>query len=361
VDSSIADTTDYCFKSTYNSNSQNFDINVNSCLTENYRCRNIPNKLLWSTSQANTVACTQAIDSAGRELVTPGSLAPGEICISNDECYSKVCDDSQYISLIYEYKFCLGKLENQACSTSLDCNVLLYCDDTYKVCLKQKFASRPCKVSEECKNNSECYNGICTGLWSLPSGTPIEDANSIFCKSSFVYNGMCQDFKLIVNEKLSNITFSDPNRNKDGLPNQKVDCTENENCMYYLPLKNDIITLNAGFCNCGYNENGKAYCKLGSDSITYNDLILERMKILGFNQTSSLTQNELLATCHVTKKLSCNKIKIKEFQNIKSLEYALEGSFELADRCVRLYYSNGNYLSTMSIMLVYMILFGLLL
>ena len=32
---------------------------------------------------------------------------------------------------------------------------------------------------------------------------------------------------------------------------------------YYLPLKNDIITLIACFLNCGYNDDGKAYCKLG--------------------------------------------------------------------------------------------------
>lgn len=328
---------DYCFKSTYNQNNKNYDINVKGCSEEAFRCRNFKDRSLWSTTKENVVTCSKVLDKKNREPFINGTLAPGEICLTNEECYSGECKDDSIFAFLNSYSsrvfvnLCQGKKENDPCTNSLECNIMLYCDSRFKVCKKQKNETQDCSTSEDCKNYMDCYEGKCTELWSKEAGTPMDASNSQFCKSSFVYNSLCQDISLI--EKDLSLT-------EKREISKKVDCTNSEICYYWLPLKNEIISFKEGYCNCGFNKNGLAYCRHGSDSTVYNDYIIEKRKILGFK--NHRTGVEVSAQCHVTKKLTCNSIKLRDIQGIKYLEQAINGNYQLADRICRLYYSSGN-------------------
>ena len=258
--------------------------------------------------------------------------------------------------------FCVGKKLNNACLSSIECEILLYCDSISKKCIKQKAPGELCAIREECKNNSDCYKGFCTEYWSLPNGTVINVSEAIFCQSEFVYNGICQDFKL------------NTLKTSDTVYNQNVDCTETGLCEYFLPLKNDIISLSDGYCNCGFNPKGTAYCKHGSDSISHKDSINERKKILGQHFTGleisgntcsinkagfcqTTIQSATNPTCHVTKPLTCNYIKTRDLLGLNYLDNAKNGKYQMADQCTTLFYSKA-ILNSMD---KFLVLFALLL
>ncbi|MFM7855838.1 MAG: hypothetical protein ACKO96_28935, partial [Flammeovirgaceae bacterium] len=110
-----------------------------------------------------------------------------------------------------------------------------------------------CVSDDYCINKAGCLNGICTLLYSVPSGMSINSTKSIdgnnYCISGYVNNqGVCEDLILI-----GEIPYY---------------CDPIYPCNYTTSLTKTNVSM-MGWCSCDLNGNGYAFCRLSTNSISY--------------------------------------------------------------------------------------------
>jgi len=326
-----------CYESILNTNHNNtYDISVSSC-QENYskcgyrkRQLNEVNDLKFQCiSQKLTSPVDGYLDGFN---VTDYSLVDGELCYLPQDCYQGLtCSLNETVGL----KYCTStKTLNSVCTDNRDCQQGYYCSTpTARTCQLQKKVNETCLNDDECQNWLGCLNGNCTEFYSQIPGTPMKSTDFRFCNSSFVYDNKCQELVLLDDTHQRSFT---------------VNCTNNETCTYFLPLKNDIITLGSsdGYCNCGYNPDRIAYCKHGSDSIAYSEL-----KIL---ENKTLHQG-----CHVSKRYNCNLVTQKDLLNRQFLINSNDGKLQLVKNCVA-YFMSKSYMIFCNLLVILFVLSVLL-
>lgn len=183
-------------------------------------------------------------------------LYPGMKCEKDDDCINKSC--------IEETKTCKALKENEVCTSAEECDYGYTCKKV-KETDEQKVCTAPSKQGEACTNDTDCdlkngcFNKVCTPYFSLVDGQNIGKSFGItndfanllsLCQSGYSdENGMCQT------------VFQE---------NEKTECNEQKPCNYTFGKELMVIPEN---CLCGYNREGKSYCKLGSGDQTYVNYI----------------------------------------------------------------------------------------
>ena len=179
-------------------------------------------------------------------------LYPGMKCEKDDECINKSC--------VQDTKTCKALKENEVCTSAEECDYGLTCRKVTETS-QQKVCTTPSKQGEACIDDTDCdlkngcYNKVCTPYFSLVDGQYIGKSTGIanilsLCQSGYSdENGVCQTN---VQEK------------------EKTECNEQNPCKYKFGQELMVVPEN---CLCGYNKDGKSYCKLGSGDPTYKKYI----------------------------------------------------------------------------------------
>lgn len=310
-----------CFMSKYNSFYNSSDIFVNSCSENHSKCQ-YSKRALGQVNDMKFACQSISLPPSANEKNVPLELAikvpnysllDGEMCSQDIDCYNGLTCN---INSKDNFYYCTtSKNVGSSCIANEECGSKDYCAISSKTCQTRKKENETCSINDECQNLLNCYQGNCTLLFSKLPGTIMQPADYKLCNSSFVYDNKCQDYYLIDDKQERAFT---------------VDCTQTDLCTYFLPLKNDIIHLSSktGHCNCGFNKDRKAYCSHGSNSFSMYQLINLEIKILENN-------------CHISKKLTCNKITQKNLLNYQFLKNALSGKLQKVERCMALFISKS--------------------
>lgn len=176
---------------------------------------------------------------------------PGEHCLSNINCFTFNCTSNK----------CQGQAKGEVCDSDEVCEPGLYCKES--VCASLIKDDSKCTRDYECKPTSFCdiSSKVCTSYFTLKSGTELTSCSSdlvdLRCKS-----GYCSTYTdekgEIINECLDAV------KSKHSVP---VDCTEDQDRC----ISEDESVISK--CECGYNSDAKAYCKLLPGDSDYADLI----------------------------------------------------------------------------------------
>ena len=187
-------------------------------------------------------------------------------CESDDDCISGICNGKE----------CMGKFEREKCNSSTDCVYGLTCrkdsEKTYR-CLEPITTGNKCEVDTDCVNESGCLNNICTKYFSIENNQmarylPQDELS--FCKSGYSNEiGICQNITLI---------------------NDNMECSKMKKCEYNISNGERIVINNN--CLCGYNIEGKKYCRLGSGNKNYTKYMHKLKKYYIDNQNCHLSERK---------------------------------------------------------------------
>ena len=186
---------------------------------------------------------TQDFTCVARPAIAAGSLYPGQMCGSNDQCRSNTCIDDR----------CYGLALNGVCAATADCAPNSRCDSTTKTCQPLLAVGTACTVTSDCAMGSDCHNSVCIAVLSLPNGEVVTkcDVHGI---NKLCATGSCRN--------TANI-FSDPVYQCEPaavtVGTIPVKCGSNDDCVG--KQGNADVT---GVCSCGYNEEGQSYCHIFS-------------------------------------------------------------------------------------------------
>lgn len=250
----------------------NFCISTVTEKCPTYSCDKILEKDLCSSKTVSETSVNYSFQKCtGIDLFCPYLSGDKTQCQTSGNILTRYagssCSDSNpcVASLKCVDNVCKGLEENTECNTTDQCLVGLACikdnNDGKLKCTKQRVIGNDCTSSFECVNNAACnkITNKCTALFSLEVGTEISDLEMEFnqvslCKSGFSREGKCSSLKL--------------------LP-ELVDkeCNDDADCKYYENSKssqsfvflNDMEVTLHGSCQCGYNLEGKRYCKRGNE------------------------------------------------------------------------------------------------
>jgi hypothetical protein len=189
-------------------------------------------------------------------------LFPGLPCSTNSDCLSNKCINNK----------CTDKSLGETCSSHENCEIGQSCTDY--ICKPSAKEGQQCKESNDCERHLGCRSGKCLPYYSMPDGTKIEyslhaDAIS-FCKSGFA-----DDFKCV--STLNNHSF----------------CF---NYCGYTGLDGEVIPSYEA-CECGFNNNGFKYCRLGSEEQVKKDAVLKHLTFLKYE-----------TNCHTTERTTCSYV-----------------------------------------------------
>jgi hypothetical protein len=195
-----------------------------------------------------TLTYSQKDDSFTCIKETPSiKRLPGEACNSHAECSfrekNNACIDMK----------CVGSILGEVCQNHNECVVGLFCNKS-GICAKQKKSGAECNNSYECLNSLLCGGGTCSVTpYSLQEGSKVDgDFLEEKCALGFVHNGQCSSFKQ------TDSVYSD-----DGFRR----CDLGDKCTYSVGEGESFITKD---CECGYNDDGYAYCPRGHDASKLN-------------------------------------------------------------------------------------------
>lgn len=200
----------------------------------------------------------------------------GESCSINTDCLNNQCINN----------FCASKLTDEACDSTLDCGVGLYCatitnppipdfnpntnankdksvtDGTTKKCAAQKQQGQDCTATSDCVNNLACVNAKCTAFYSI-------GANAVFntdltgtlakqlCSDNTNYfvdknrATMCKTLKYLIKTDPQTNTFKNV---------ITCDVTKDDSCSYYEPTADQGKVIGTFKCSCGYSSAGNGVC-----------------------------------------------------------------------------------------------------
>lgn len=228
-----------CLIKTKTDSNKVFDINVASCLSNQYKYCNAYDALVSNTTE-KTIKCENVpINLTGY---------PGDICEVNKECLFGFCLN----------ELCTNSFEN-FCDSHENCPIGTAC--ILQKCSPYKNINEECHDSYECSFNAICYHQKCVKKYSFENGVELNDnylsQGHELCKSG--------DFYYHKNKYVCG-----------SLRNVHDSCRED--CEYYNE-NNEVIVLEER-CVCGYNKERSKHCVLGSGEQVYIDFINTRQKLL---------------------------------------------------------------------------------
>mmetsp|Transcript_16821 Transcript_16821/g.30069 ORF Transcript_16821/g.30069 Transcript_16821/m.30069 type:complete len:356 (+) Transcript_16821:20627-21694(+) len=178
---------------------------------------------------------------------TPTTFSyPGEKCVKNDDCVYGTCVN----------KICVGSGKGVGCQSNTECDSGLYCNKVSNECTIQVEAGGSCEDDYQCVNNAACDGKICTQYFSVDANKQVSQ-----CENNTSY--LCITGTCIASGATYVCSFA-PKSNST-LP---VTCTSSSACKSQ-PLSNfnnQAFTTN---CECGYNDEGTAYCGLQKGDLLY--------------------------------------------------------------------------------------------
>jgi hypothetical protein len=248
-----------CYNSTFTTISSM--VQITPCPTNQY-CNYNPNVV---NKKNTTINCTMIPLNIWSGLPT-GKLVEQDYCIDTSDCIGKNCTNNT----------CYGYDIGYPCSNTTSCAAGSYCNLLNRTCSKQVNAGEKCLSDDNCVNNAGCLKGVCTPLYSVPSGISIGSNNSIdgnnFCISGYVNNqGVCED--LVINGDFPYY------------------CDPTYPCNYTTSLTKSKVSL-MGLCTCDLNGNGYAFCRMSTNSTSY----------ISYNKVLIASINN---TCHFYNKKGC--------------------------------------------------------
>ena len=276
---------------------QTYTINkTNKCADTDY-CPYL-SSVFDKTTTPVAVACVAKKNSA--------KVFPGGQCSRPDDCISGVCTNSR----------CVGKKEGEECNVDkhYECEIGTFCATVSEgkgkpVCTVQD-PTFGCNDGYECPNTHGCSSemedseevGKCVEYYSLDDGKAAPaNKDFSFCKSGFAAddankNAICRSVKL---KKADTVTF--------------LECKNDDDCVYeYTEGTVKKTTSFVGTCDCGYNADGKAYCRPGNlDIPNYDDYIKKVKSLLSETRCHTEERNN----CHFTNVHS--EFKLTELENLK--------------------------------------------
>lgn len=207
----------------------------------------------------------------------PIKMYPGGPCQENDDCMSGTCKDG----------VCSGSAEKEKCKSHSECYYGFACiksqepTDSDKYCSPQKKEGDSCESDYECENAYGCYFGKCTPYLSLKDGTTVEftPAKTVsFCESGFEHENKCARLTLLERDSA---------------------CSDSNPCKYSTQ-DGQTLTI-PEHCECGYNREGKRFCKIGNGDKEYTKY-LEDIKNL-IQDTTDCNTLERGRPCNHNRKL----------------------------------------------------------
>ena len=113
----------------------------------------------------------------------------GSACEKASDCYSNICS----------VPICYGVSQNKYCPNDEACQPGFYCDSDSFTCQPSLNPGDSCNVNNECPVGYGCDFGICTLFFSIDEGNPASE--NIFCKSNWVFGGVCDSILVYYNGK----------------------------------------------------------------------------------------------------------------------------------------------------------------
>lgn len=185
---------------------------------------------------------------------------PGEICYSNSDCITGICNN----------RVCLGRSKEDDCKEDSDCEAGLFCLHNL-ICYPLLPAGSKCTKNTECVYTNYCdipedsTTGTCTSYFSKKSGTIVPKClNPYFdyqCETGYCITqtdsetgktiSLCSEYYILKN---------DPT----------IPCTSNADCIGEDAKSSSTITTE---CTCGYNPSGNAYCQLLPGNTPYSNYL----------------------------------------------------------------------------------------
>jgi len=184
----------------------------------------------------NQTCVVDSQKNATCDVLDQNTRYPGDYCEKDEQCISGSCSDKE----------CVGKVYDQECTNTYDCNPGLYCNMTANTCKYQVEEGGDCDHWYECRNNLTCNLGQCIPYFSLSAESIVDDVQTSTGKSYSCYYGF------------ANVTSTSPPRGvcmKAPVSAAKLDepCTPGSTCV-------DTTGKYSKNCQCGYNEWSQAYC-----------------------------------------------------------------------------------------------------
>lgn len=296
---------------------QTFSINKTSCAADKY-CPYLSAKI---TNPATTVQC--------KDRVVNSRVFPGGECQSDANCIYGTCTNSR----------CVGKAEGESCDLekNFQCEIGTFCatNEEGKGVCKLQSPTYECKDDFECPNTHGCsYNGEgstktgdCLEYYSLESGTPAPSNNHYsFCKSGFAAedkdkNMICRSVNL---KKPEGTDF--------------LECLSDEDCVYQYETvdankaKVTKETSFVGTCDCGFNKDGKRFCRPGDlDNPVYKDYISKLKSTLSETRCHTEERDD----CHFSKVHTQFKFTELEVLNVDYIRNHLFAGNGEDQKCVK--------------------------
>lgn len=259
-------------------------------------------------------------------IVTVKERYPGEECTQNSDCVYPIDAKDPIFHQCINGK-CSGFAENAKCVKTEECLAGYSCDSESKTCQKQKSAGEDCVDSYECKNNLLCYQKTCQNvLFSLNTGEQISgeggDHKGKYCRYGVAQNNFCVEIRDNQGEKM-------------------IPCNYDDDCEYsYFPEAQGKLTKK---CECGYNAEGKGYCRKFHD-----------YKTSEWDQYFKYLKRSYDNDCHSMSRYNCykedqdNQNQISRLKNTVIDAHLFEGAVECAQKVL-----SSNYLTiNMSLILL---------
>jgi hypothetical protein len=207
----------------------------------------------------------------------PKSLAPGEYCTQNGQCYSNNCNNGK----------CVGNQVDVDCVFDIECDYGMACGAS-KCAPLVKLGGACDNMATKCSPKLTCNLGVCTNIGSL--------ANYVAADSPLA----CQSFYIAPQSAGSTTYVCNPGPNlvggmKDG---NLTKCPESGSCVYSTKLKDNTVVNSTSMCDCGRNSQDTLYCQLGK-----GDLVNETKLYLAF------AANATIPACQISKGMFCNSLK----------------------------------------------------
>jgi len=249
----------------------------------------------------------------------------GEKCDTNNLCIDpQTCTSG----------VCTGAILKEACKTTMDCKVGLFCNATNitvasdGTCASQVKANSICTNDFMCPQTQGCLNGLCVDYYSQKLGVNTTSATSnytaqFFCTSmQATSNGSC--YGIGYDTTKTNMTA-----NGDGLV--KCDLGANSTCFYTDNMKNSITEK----CQCSYDKNGASYCRkqyVEGDS--------------NWNKLASAARARISsAQCHTMNRMNCwdKPLSARTDNYDASIATVAAHDFFYADDCIKKLFNAGEF------------------
>jgi hypothetical protein len=234
-------------------------------------------------------------------------LYPGSSCTKDEDCLDEItCVGS----------VCVGKKEGYVCTDHSQCEFGKGCikNDENRTCTALNKEGQACNEDYDCERHLGCYKKQCTPYFSLDLGADVskeltgkrEKLPITLCKSGYELNNKCETMERITDDCTDTCDYKLSNGEKISLP---------ENCI------------------CGYNNDGKKYCKIGTNDDKYKDLATRTMDYL--KNTPKCNTLERLSGCIHYRKFHEDQPSILHQKVVNSFTLVERfNEFEHADSCV---------------------------